>query len=133
LSDPSAITSWIYTITSNTCLDTLSRRKSRKGDVPLVFEGETEDERYIDNATMTPEQAAEQSELRRCLEAALGGLDSSSRMTIVLRDVEDRPYQELANNFKIGLSAIKMRIQRARQAFRQVLQEVCPDAWQKGI
>ena len=45
---------------------------------------------------------------------------------LVLRDIEDRPYQEIAEILKLGLSAVKMRIHRARLAFQQALDKVCP-------
>jgi RNA polymerase sigma-70 factor (ECF subfamily) len=132
LADPASLTSWIYTITTNTCYDIMST-KSHSASLSLSpTEQEDGEERYSDLASLTPEDAAVQSELRRCLEDALRHLDTSARTTIVLRDIEERPYQEIASNLKIGLSAIKMRIHRAREAFRHALLKVCPDAWQQS-
>lgn len=134
LAEPATLTSWIYTITSNTCFDLMNRSKARNTDVPLTHneEGDDHEERYADLQALSPEEAAMQSELRHCLEDALKQLDTTARTTLILRDVEDRPYQEIAVDLKIGLSAIKMRIHRAREAFRIALQKVCPDAWQRG-
>lgn len=132
LSDPSTLTSWIYSITSNTCFDLMGRTKARNADVPLAAneQDDIHEERYADLSALTPEEAAIQTELRHCLEDALRQLDTTARTTIILRDVEDRPYQEIAGNLKVGLSAIKMRIHRAREAFKSALLKVCPDAWQ---
>lgn len=134
LAEPATLTSWIYTITSNTCFDHMGRSKQRNSDVPLTHneEGDIHEERYADLQTLSPEDAAMQSELRHCLEEALQHLDTNARATLILRDVEDRPYQEIASGLKVGLSAIKMRIHRARESFRSALQKVCPDAWQRG-
>ncbi len=134
LAEPATLTSWIYTITSNTCFDLMNRNKARNTNVPLTHdeEGDVHEERYADLQALSPEEAAMQSELRHCLENALQALDTTARTTLILRDVEDRPYQEIAGSLKIGLSAIKMRIHRARESFRIALLKVCPDAWQKG-
>ena len=66
------------------------------------------------------------AEARACLERTLSQLDEIGRTVLVLRDIEDRPYQEIAEILKLGLSAVKMRIHRARLAFQQTLDKVCP-------
>jgi RNA polymerase sigma-70 factor (ECF subfamily) len=40
------------------------------------------------------------------------------RIPLVLRDMDGFSYEELAANLGIGLSAVKMRIKRAREEFR---------------
>jgi RNA polymerase sigma-70 factor (ECF subfamily) len=134
LSEPATLTSWIYTITSNTSFDLMNRTRGRNADIPLTHneEGDDHEEWYADLHTLSPEEAALQSELRDCLENALQHLDATTRTTLILRDVEGRPYQEIASSLKIGLSAIKMRIHRARESFRIALLEICADAWQRG-
>ena len=56
-------------------------------------------------------------------------LDPVERGVLVLRDVEDRPYQEIAETLAIGLGATKMRIHRARLAFQQLFESLCADLW----
>jgi len=76
-----------------------------------------------------PEEVALQRELRDCLEDVLQRLDPDERSVLVLRDVEDRPYQEIAEAFAIGLGATKMRIHRARLAFQQLFERLCAELW----
>ena len=85
-----------------------------------------EEPRYADPRAPTPEEAVLHRELRVCLEQTLAQLDETGRAAIVLRDIEDRPYQEIAEILAIGLSAVKMRIHRARLAFQQTFEKVCP-------
>jgi RNA polymerase sigma factor (sigma-70 family) len=99
---------------------------------PVPAEGE-EVPQYADLQSPTPEQTAVRHELRHCLERTLAELDTTGRAVITLRDIEDRPYQELAEMLGLGLSAVKMRIHRARLAFQQLLARICPDAWQAEI
>jgi len=132
LSDPATLTSWIYRITTNTCLDALTRRQRRPRTISLTpqpqgWDGEeAEEPRYADSQTPTPEEAVLLSELQHCLEQALVELDATARAILVLRDVEGRAYQEIAENLALGLSAVKMRIHRARLAFQEMLERVCP-------
>lgn len=134
LDDPTTLTTWIYRITMNTCLDAL--RKERRGGrmQPLFGSDQDEGEKsiYQDQHTPTPEETVLSSEIRRCLEETLGQLDPSSRAILVLRDVEDRPYDEIAKVLGIGLSAVKMRIHRTRLAFRQLLDRICPGIWKSA-
>jgi RNA polymerase sigma-70 factor (ECF subfamily) len=60
------------------------------------------------------------------LEQALAQLDATGRAVLILRDIEDRPYQEIGEILLIGMSAVKMRIHRARLAFQQLLDRICP-------
>jgi RNA polymerase sigma-70 factor (ECF subfamily) len=61
-----------------------------------------------------------------CLEQTLRELDAQGRTALILRDIEDRSYQEIADILSVGLSAVKMRIHRARLAFQQRLEQICP-------
>lgn len=128
LDEPATLTAWIYRITVNTCYDTLTKQRRRPATTPLTphTSDGNEEIHYADTRTMTPEETVLQMELRRCLERTLEQLDQTSRTVLVLRDVEDRPYQEIASSLSIGLSAVKMRIHRARQAFQHALATVCP-------
>jgi RNA polymerase sigma-70 factor (ECF subfamily) len=128
LDEPATVTSWIYRITTNTCFDALSKQRRRPRTAPLDppdAEG-NEQPRYADERSPTPEDSALRHELRQCLEATLASLDTAGRAMLVLRDIEDRPYQEIAETLHLGLSAAKMRIHRARLAFQQLLDKICP-------
>lgn len=128
LDDPATLTSWIYRITVNVCLNELARRKRRPNSVPLTplnVDGD-EDASQIDTATATPEEEVLRRELQRCIEVVLGQLSAVERAVLVLRDLENRSYQEVADILRVGLSAAKMRIHRARLAFQQLFDQICP-------
>jgi len=128
LDDPATLTAWIYRITTNTCFDALSKQKRRPQTTPLTppdAEG-NEQSRYADTRSPSPEEVVLRHEMRLCLEQTLAQLDSTGRAALILRDIEDRPYQEVAEILSIGLSAVKMRIHRARLTFQQLLDTICP-------
>jgi RNA polymerase sigma-70 factor (ECF subfamily) len=128
LEDPATVTSWICRITTNTCLDALDKQKRRPSTTPITPPNPDWDEEpaYADTRMPTPEEAALRSELRRCLEATLAQLDPRERATLILREIEGRSYQEIAETLALGLSAVKMRIHRTRLAFQRLLDRICP-------
>ena len=128
LSEPATLNTWIYRIATNTCFDMLERRRRAPQTGPLAATtGDDEAEvRYADEREPSPEVSAMQRELRHCLEATLQELDLDARAVLVLRDVEGRSYQEIAETLAAGMSAVKMRIHRARLAFQQLFDRICP-------
>jgi RNA polymerase sigma-70 factor, ECF subfamily len=130
LEEPATLNSWITQIAVNTCRDALDRRRRRPQTVSIVTEDESGEElemHFADTRTPSPEEYALRAEMRRCLQDTLQALDTDERAVIVLRDIEDRPYQEIAGALTLGLSAVKMRVHRARLAFQQLLETICPD------
>ena len=133
LAEPATVTAWIYRITTHTCLDALTTRQRRPRTASLHPEVDEDREgSFVDTQRPTPEEEALHRELRRCVEETLAALGPLERTAIVLRDVEDRPYQEIADTLALGLSAVKMRIHRARAAFGQLFPARCPELWQRG-
>jgi RNA polymerase sigma-70 factor (ECF subfamily) len=131
LDDPATVTAWIYRITVNVCLDALDRQKRRPSMTPLTpadADGEEQPGALADT-TSTPEEVALRRELQRCIKTVLAQLSAVERAALLLRDLEDRSYQEIADTLKVGLSAAKMRIHRARLAFHQVFERICADLW----
>ncbi len=130
LSEPATFPAWITRIATNTCLDALTRQQRRPRTTPLepIHDDGDSEVNIPDTRLPTPEDAALHQELRTCLEETLVNMEPTARAVIVLRDIEDRPYQEIADTLSLGLSAVKMRIHRARLLFQQVLERICPDA-----
>lgn len=105
----SAFGTWVYRIATNATLDELRRRKRRPA---LHVAGEDgtipEDEdplshRHIDGA-----------ETRVDLDRALGRLPDEFRLPVVLRDVADFDYAEIATALDIPVGTVKSRIARGR-------------------
>jgi RNA polymerase sigma-70 factor (ECF subfamily) len=131
LDDPATVTAWIYRLTVNTCFDAL-RKRGRSPDTTAATPPSAdrdEELQYADPTVAAPEEIALRRELRDCLQDVLQRLDPVERAVLVLRDVEDRPYQEIAETLAVGLGATKMRIHRARLAFQQLFERLCAELW----
>jgi RNA polymerase sigma-70 factor (ECF subfamily) len=72
----------------------------------------------LPDAGHSPYDLALQSETHRVIEGALARLKPVFREAVVLRDVEDLSYEEIAQVLKISLGTVKSRILRGREALR---------------
>jgi RNA polymerase sigma-70 factor (ECF subfamily) len=115
--DPERFGAWLFRIHANGCKDYLKSRRRR--DVSL-------DERPAASAPSEndPAAEAERSELRALLDEALARLPEPQRQAFILKHVEGRPYEEIAELLGVSVPALKMRVHRAREALRTVLEEV---------
>lgn len=109
----SRFSTWLYRIAVNVCYDRLGRRR-RPGEVGL--------EELIEKGIEPPagpnwdagdsiEAIQGESELER----ALAGLDELYRLPFVLRQIEERSYDEIAAILGITVTNAKVRVHRARE------------------
>jgi RNA polymerase sigma-70 factor (ECF subfamily) len=75
-----------------------------------------------DEKTPDPAQIAENRELCRLVQVALGKLDEEQRTVVVLRDIEGMDYAQIAEVLAVELGTVKSRLSRARAALRQILE-----------
>jgi len=123
--EQSSFSTWVYRITTNVCLDEIRKRKNRKVislDEELKFD-DGEMSRQIASDDPLPEDTAERSELREIVNNAINSLSEEHRVVIILRDIQGFSYEEIAEMVKCPEGTIKSRINRARQALRNILQE----------
>ncbi len=116
----SSFSTWVYRITTNTCLDELRRRKNKQNTSldSLLDAGWSPADEYD-----TPERHALQSEKRREIEQAIAGLPDDMRAAIVLRDVQGFSYDEIASMLGANVGTVKSRISRGREKLREKLSQ----------
>ena len=119
----SSLKTWIYRIAVNEAHN--HRRwfsRHRKQEVGLDRD---EDERSyqetLSDPGPSPFQAAVDEEAHQILDAAMQDLSPTFRAAVVLRDVEDLSYEEIAEILQIHLGTVKSRIMRGREALRHAL------------
>jgi RNA polymerase sigma-70 factor, ECF subfamily len=69
----------------------------------------------------SPLDTVEAKELGGAIEAAIGALRPEYRSCILLRHVEGRPYEEIAEILNLPLGTVKTYIHRARNELRDAL------------
>lgn len=111
--DPGRFGAWVFRILTNRCKDYLKDR--RRQTVPLQPDIAATPER--DN----PDTMLAQHEFQRHVAAALGTLPDNQREAFLLKHVEGLSYEEMADMLDASVSALKMRVMRAREALQVLL------------
>lgn len=113
----SKFSTWLQRIKINHCLN-FNQKKRGKYMVDVEEPGmEVEAGLYT---APKGEVAVERLDQRRKIATALDAMSGTLRVPLLLRDLDGMSYQEIAGQLNIGLSAVKMRIKRAREAFREL-------------
>jgi RNA polymerase sigma-70 factor, ECF subfamily len=102
---------WIVSISRNLCIDHYrSVRKERQTIAREV------DSTALQPASTerSPHAAAEHQDLRELLRTALGKLPPPLRAAVVLRDLQELSYQEIADRLRLPEGTVKSRINRGR-------------------
>jgi len=116
---------WIYTIASNLAKNEL-RNRSRN---PLVFfqsmrsEHDEEDRPLqFEDATSRPDDMYRKRHLRQLVEQSVAALPEHHRQVFVLREIEGKSYEEIADITACNLGTVKSRLNRARSAFAEIIE-----------
>jgi RNA polymerase sigma-70 factor, ECF subfamily len=120
----STLKTWIYRIAVNEAYN-YQRWFSRHRRQEVGFESEDDSGQGYSNKLpdpgRTPFDCAVNTEQHALIEAALARLNPSFRSAVVLRDVEEMSYEEIAEILEVALGTVKSRILRGREALRKEL------------
>lgn len=115
---------WVYTIASNLAKNEL-RNRSRS---PLVtFEQarprDDDEPRTLDfeDSASRPDDLYERRQLRALVDQTVARLSSHHREVFVLRELEGKSYEEIAEIMHCNLGTVKSRLNRARQSFAELI------------
>jgi RNA polymerase sigma-70 factor, ECF subfamily len=118
----SSLKTWIYRITVNEAHN--QRRwffRHRSREVGLDEETDEGCSRTVADTGRSPFDCAFDREKHVLIENALGRINPLFREVVVLRDIEDLSYEEIAEVLQISLGTVKSRIMRGREALREEL------------
>ncbi len=113
----SAFSTWAYRIATNTSLDELRRRRRR----PAVVDRVDDDGRDIELVDPDAGPRVEAVVDRMAIDAALAQVPETFRVPLVLRDVGDLDYAEIADALDVPVGTVKSRIARGRAALVELL------------
>lgn len=117
-----AFRSWLFRIAANACYDDMRRRRVRRA---VSLDEPVGEDRRIDvaDAAPSPQDRAEQMELRGALAEALSRIPEEQRLAIVLCDVQGMDYADIAEVMQCSLGTVKSRINRGRLRLRAIMLE----------
>lgn len=121
----SSLKTWIYRITVNEAHNQrrwFFRHKRRE----VGLEGSTEDSmslaQVVPDSGRSPFDFVLDREKHALIQQALARINPAFREAVVLRDISDLAYEEIAEVLQLSLGTVKSRILRGREALRQELQ-----------
>jgi RNA polymerase sigma-70 factor (ECF subfamily) len=122
----SAFSTWLYRIVTNVFLDDRKKKRSRREHQSLdeaMDLDESSVTRQFEDPSPGPEELAESDERRRILERAINSLPEAQRVMVVLYHTQGLAYEEIAEITQLPMGTVKSRLNRARFALRDRLQE----------
>ncbi len=104
---------WLFRILANGCKDWLKNIRRTH----VSYEEDDQPSHYAN-----PDENLDRGQLRDDLDAALQTLPATLREAFVMKHVEGRSYEEMAELLKTTVGALKMRVHRAREALQALLE-----------
>ncbi len=113
--DPERFGAWLFAILVNRCRTLGGRRARRERTV-------VSDDRLLHRASIDDE--ADRHALREAIAWALAKVPETNREAFLLKHVEELSYEEMRDMTGASIPALKMRVLRARELLRELLEEV---------
>jgi RNA polymerase sigma-70 factor (ECF subfamily) len=121
------LSTWLHRIVVNTALMKLrSRRRKPEESIETLLPGFQEDGHHVEQFSEWSAPAdtlLERQQTRATVRACIMQLPDNHRIVLLLRDIEERSTQEVAEALGMTATAVKVRLHRARQALSSLLRE----------
>lgn len=118
---------WLYTIAGNLARSEYRRRKrQRTYSMHSVNREDEEYELQIPAETLAPDRHAERGIHNQAIQKALAQIPEDFREVVVLRDVQQLSYEEIAEITGLPMGTVKSRINRGRTKLMELLEDVYP-------
>lgn len=116
---------WLYRITINTCINAQNGKKRKPSTVSLSHpakEGQDPlSSRIQEDSSRCSLEILENKELGTKIKAAINSLSDGMKELVILREIEDLSYKQLADVFQCSKGTIKSRLFRAREKLKKQL------------
>jgi RNA polymerase sigma-70 factor, ECF subfamily len=118
-------TTWLYRIAANLCINELKKGKLRQSlSLDEAAGPDPDGTKIIERIASdvgSPLSAAEHHEAQGMISKAIDHLPDDQRTTLIMVEYHHMQYQEIAEILEVSVSAIKMRVKRARETLRETL------------
>ncbi|NLW45632.1 MAG: sigma-70 family RNA polymerase sigma factor [Syntrophomonadaceae bacterium] len=128
----SSLSTWLYRITTNVCLDELRKRRRTLHmislDEPVATVDGDEIERDIADPSPTADIIYQKKETEVYIQSLINKLKPEQKAVVILRDVMGLTYEEIAEVLNCSIGTVKSRLSRGREILRKkiVKQELLP-------
>jgi RNA polymerase sigma-70 factor (ECF subfamily) len=108
---------WLLTIVRN-CHATAAKQQQRRAYVPLPEENDDQDGCAMTSTIATPEDVSILRDEQRTLERLLATLPEEHRTVLMLREIEEMNYREIAEITNVPIGTVMSRLARSRDALK---------------
>jgi len=115
-----SFSTWLYRLASNACVDLLRRESRHRNAAGPSLNDEEAAVDAADDAPQ-PQEALERKELKEQIEEGLRSLTPDHRQVLILREMHQLSYDEIAGVLELDVGTVKSRINRARKQLRNFL------------
>lgn len=109
-----ALKPWLLRVVRNRCIDRIRGRRIEVDEQELL---------QLESLQVTPEQAFEQQQIQRYVLAAMGDLPTPQRELLILRELNDCSYAEIATITGVPVGTIMSSLHRARLALKTLIKQ----------
>jgi RNA polymerase sigma-70 factor (ECF subfamily) len=125
----SGLKTWIYRIAINQAMNQQRWWKRRRREETVSLELSRNDSdltlgHMLEGSNASPEELAIENERERRLLGALSEIKTEYRVALMLREIEELSYEEIAETLEISIGTVKSRIARGREELRRRLKAV---------
>ena len=116
---------WLYTIAGNLARSEYRKRKRRRiSSLQSINKNDEEYEMEVPDETFSPDKDTESSIQDFYIQDALGKISEEFREVVVLRDVQQLSYEEIAEITGLPMGTVKSRINRGRTKLQILLKDI---------
>ena len=116
-----SFSTWLYQVAANLCRDELRKKKRRRSvSIDELIETSPTNMPVADDA-YSPENIVEMHESFRQVQACLNELSDDHRLILIMREMQELSYEEIAGMLQCSMGTVKSRISRARNALRSIM------------
>ena len=115
------IRAWLLRVTRNACIDAYRKRKTIERVIDVNSEGIAYS--HAESGEVQPDAYTEGVDFRGHLRKVLADLPEPHRSIVVLREIDDLKYEEIARVLDLPLSTVKVYLHRARRMLRHQLRK----------
>ncbi len=119
---------WVHRIACNLCVSEIRKKRALKRDRTTVslqgFSGDDGEDRTLEvpSPERGPAEAVERAELSQSCREVIEAMPELWRTILVLRDIEEKSYEEIAEILDLPIGTVRSRLHRARARVRDALE-----------
>ena len=118
--DVERVSAWLVRVTRNLCFDRMRHHKAVGKNFLMAVDGFLE---AAPDRGPGPVERAEAVEFRRCLRSALDELTEPMKSVLILREVLELRYREIAEALELPLNTVRVYVHRGRKKLRARLEK----------